>query len=518
MYKRLMIIAILLGLISVSSVFIGTTIINHQSWNDIKNDFYHSKTELMDYYINQTINDLESLLYANAVWSDLQEKIDDNDYEWMYDNASGYIVDDESFDIDYILVTNEDLSFMDQHGDDITDAIQRSNAFKEALMENVQSNEIIWINGTPMIIVSSPTKDNNYINPYGTYTLGRWLNKERLEELKTILGGDIVKKISLDHKNDYDSILTDNYSSIQLSHKISLDNSLDYFNVQVITPVFHDAFVTKKNHAIVVIMGISTLCVIIAMFFYRKMMVSIVKVIEAVKRISNGEYEARANTTGMKEVDQLADAVNKMAVDITYQLKEIDINYLSMIEIMANAIEVIDAYTSEHNNRVADISAMIGEYINFPDIEALKIAARLHDIGKISIPSEVLNKHGKLSPEEFEIIKTHPVAGFQIMDKIEYFKEIKYGVLYHHERYDGKGYPHGLVGDEIPLLAQIISIADVFDALITDRPYRKAFSIEKAVEVIIEGSGTMFNPILVEAFLKQFNQMAKNYVFSSDYY
>lgn len=506
MYKRLKIIAVLLFLVTILSTFIGSTIINHQSWMDIKDEFYHAKIQLMDYYINQAKDDMESLIFSNAVWTDLQLKIQEKDTSWIYENAAGYLVDNESLNIDYVLVTDEALSFMDENGDDIAETIMTSKTFNRALEQNLKSSEILWINDEPMLIVSSPIKNNTYGSPMGTYTLGRWLNSERLEDLKVILDNDSIRSLSLDHTNQYETLETENYSAIKFSHKIEMDNSIDYFNAELVTPVFHNAFVTKKNHAMLVVMGIALISVLFAFLYYKKMLGTITNVLDAVKRISEGEYDARANTTPMAELNQLAVAINKMAVDITGRLNEIDKNYLHMIEIMANALELNDAYTSEHNLRVADIAEMIGNHIGYEDIECLKVAARLHDIGKISIPSEILNKPGNLTEEEFEMIKTHSVAGYQIMDKIDFFKEIKYGVLYHHERYDGKGYPEGLLGDEIPLLAQIISIADVFDALITDRPYRKALPTEMAIEIMLENSGKMFNPELIDAFMIQYNK------------
>jgi HD-GYP domain-containing protein (c-di-GMP phosphodiesterase class II) len=499
-----MILALLLCTIAISSIFIGTTVINHQSWQEIIDDFYGSKVDLMDYFIDQTVEDMNSIIYSNAVWTDLQEKIDEKDYEWLYDNATGYIIDNENLEIDVILVTSEDITFIDKHGEDVHSALMSTAAFNQALQMDTMSSEIIWINQMPMIIVAAPVLDNNFNKPSGTYIVGRWLDKSQLNDLSSILGKDITSVISVNNKKYYDSVSTEKYSIIRFSHEIELDHSVDYFNVEFNSPVYRKAFVVTKNHIMAIIMSIGVICVFLTLLYYRKMSRAIINVIDAVSRISEGEYDARAGGTNMAEFNHLVEAVNKMAVEITYRIKEIDKNYLSMIEIMASAVELNDAYTSEHNLRVAHFARMIGEYINFEHIETLDVAARLHDIGKISVPTEILNKPGVLTEKEFEVIKEHPVAGYQIMDNIDFFKDVKYGVLYHHERYDGKGYPEGLKGDDIPIIAQIISVADVFDALVTDRPYRKAFSVNKALEIMVENSGTMFNPMLVSAFINQY--------------
>ncbi|MBP5184919.1 MAG: HD domain-containing protein, partial [Lachnospiraceae bacterium] len=136
------------------------------------------------------------------------------------------------------------------------------------------------------------------------------------------------------------------------------------------------------------------------------------------------------------------------------------------------------------------------------------MSAPLHDVGKINIPDTVLNKPGKLTDEEFEIMKTHTTAGKKIMERAistlsgeNYLKEARNMAAYHHERWDGKGYPEGLAGEVIPLSARIMAVADVFDALVSPRVYKPAFPVEKALQIIREGSGTQFDPKCVEVFM-----------------
>ncbi|MBP5267582.1 MAG: HD domain-containing protein, partial [Ruminococcus sp.] len=143
-------------------------------------------------------------------------------------------------------------------------------------------------------------------------------------------------------------------------------------------------------------------------------------------------------------------------------------------------------------------------------------SAPLHDVGKINIPDGVLNKTGKLTPEEYEIMKTHTTAGKNIMEHAietvegdSYLKEARNMAAYHHERWDGKGYPEGLHGEVIPLSARIMAVADVFDALTSPRVYKPAFPLDKALSIIEEGNGTQFDPKCVEAFIDSLDEVKK---------
>jgi HD-GYP domain-containing protein (c-di-GMP phosphodiesterase class II) len=174
-----------------------------------------------------------------------------------------------------------------------------------------------------------------------------------------------------------------------------------------------------------------------------------------------------------------------------------------MTEVIANAVSVNDSYTYEHNKIVGNYAKIIATEIGYEHIDDIYLAAKLHDIGKISIPSSILNKQGKLTPAEYSLIRTHPEQGYNIIKNIEYFSHISLGIKHHHEHWDGTGYPDGLRGDDIPLIAQIISIADVYDALTSDRSYRPALSHKEAVEIIVNNSGKQFNPLLIKAFINK---------------
>ncbi len=169
---------------------------------------------------------------------------------------------------------------------------------------------------------------------------------------------------------------------------------------------------------------------------------------------------------------------------------------------LADAIEKRDYYTAGHTRRVMKYSVMIGEKIGMSKEQLywLSLSAILHDIGKIGIPDAILNKQAPLNDAEKEIMRKHPVLGYEIVKKVEGLRKALDGILYHHETENGEGYPEGLKGNEIPLFAKIISVCDTFDAMTTDRPYRKALSTEIALNELEKFSGKQFDPEVVEVF------------------
>lgn len=178
------------------------------------------------------------------------------------------------------------------------------------------------------------------------------------------------------------------------------------------------------------------------------------------------------------------------------------------VKIVVNVLNIHDEYTKNHSTNVANYSRIIAKEMKFDSSEVsdIFVTGILHDIGKALIPIEILNKTGKLSDSEFNILKTHPKKGYDILSESESLNKIARYILFHHERWDGKGYPSGIGKDEIPVISQIISVADAYDAMTSDRPYRKKFTKEYAVNEIINNSGTQFSPVIVEVFKKVYDK------------
>ncbi|MBI3596767.1 MAG: response regulator [Nitrospirae bacterium] len=184
--------------------------------------------------------------------------------------------------------------------------------------------------------------------------------------------------------------------------------------------------------------------------------------------------------------------------------RELEDFYFETVNALAQAIEVKDVYTGGHGDRLVDLAISIAERLNVSDEEKiwLKYAAALHDIGKIGVKETILTKPGKLTPEEYEEMKTHPAKGAEILREVKFLAPVVPIVYHHQERYDGKGYPSGLSGHQIPIGSRIVAVLDAFDAMTTNRPYRRGLPMDVAINELRRHSGVQFDPQVVEAFLQ----------------
>lgn len=193
-----------------------------------------------------------------------------------------------------------------------------------------------------------------------------------------------------------------------------------------------------------------------------------------------------------------------VAIDNAQLFKKLRDAYMGAINALTEAINAKDHYTAGHVDRVGEYALSIAHMMNLDEdsVEVIKQAALLHDVGKIGIPEAVLNKPGKLTDEEFALMKSHSTMSATIVQPIGLSPKILQAIKHHHERVDGRGYPDGLKGDSISLEAKILCVADTYDAMVTDRPYRKGLSKNIAISELNKCSGTQFDAAVVEAFLK----------------
>jgi HD-GYP domain-containing protein (c-di-GMP phosphodiesterase class II) len=204
------------------------------------------------------------------------------------------------------------------------------------------------------------------------------------------------------------------------------------------------------------------------------------------------------------EVNRQAAALNAAAHSVARSQASLDNAYLQFVETMAQALDARDPYTAGHSLRVADYSYTLAVELGVPEMEAqtIRMAAQLHDIGKIGIPDAILQKPGRLSPDEYGLIKLHPQIGRKILEKVARFEQLLSVVELHHENHDGSGYPFGLAGQNLPIAARIVHVADSFDAMTTTRSYRPALSLRAAIQEIERNSGSQFDPQVARVFLR----------------
>jgi HD-GYP domain-containing protein (c-di-GMP phosphodiesterase class II) len=214
--------------------------------------------------------------------------------------------------------------------------------------------------------------------------------------------------------------------------------------------------------------------------------------------------EFEGNPSSILEIQELAENYNRAAISVRQAGRSLEAAYLEFIGSLANALDARDRYTSGHSRRVSDISCAIGAALELPasDLERIRIGALLHDIGKIGISDSVLQKPGRLTDEEFALVMQHPVIGRRILEGVQGFASFLPAVELHHENWDGSGYPKGESGEKTPIDARIIHVADAYDAMTTDRSYRRGMAHERAVEIIIENAGKQFDPRIVEVFTR----------------
>jgi putative nucleotidyltransferase with HDIG domain len=206
----------------------------------------------------------------------------------------------------------------------------------------------------------------------------------------------------------------------------------------------------------------------------------------------------------LPEVNRQAKALNAAARSVLKSQADLDGAYLQFVETMAQALDARDPYTAGHSVRVAEYSYTLAKAMGLSDqdAETIRVAAQLHDIGKIGIPDEVLRKTGRLTAEEYGLIKLHPQIGRKILEKVGRFEALLAVVELHHENHDGSGYPYGLAGLDVPVDARIVHVADSFDAMTSTRSYRPGLSLRAAITEIEKYAGSQFCPVAAGAFLK----------------
>jgi putative nucleotidyltransferase with HDIG domain len=270
-----------------------------------------------------------------------------------------------------------------------------------------------------------------------------------------------------------------------------------------------DAGVNELNRQALAFVAVVVFAAILLGYFFAVGISTPIRGLAASTRaISRGEFHQRTRVGGAAEISELAENFNKMAGDIEEYIERLkeaaEENrelFVGSIRMLAAAIDEKDPYTRGHSGRVAKYSSLIAQELGLSaaELDTLRISALLHDVGKIGVEDRVLKKPGALTPEEFALMKQHTIKGANIMRPVSQLKEMLPGIELHHEHMDGRGYPYGLTGPQIPLMARIIAVADTLDAMTTNRPYQSAMDLDYALDKIKNLAGAKFDTVVVNA-------------------
>lgn len=372
---------------------------------------------------------------------------------------------------------------------------------------------------------------------------GRWIYLAR-REMST--GGVVIVGIDLSTELERLTKQLKLRDKVYLHHKSAIENAIptenDHFEMEfellagntVLTATllrnietYYEVYERAQKSVLSIIFLLSLILTLLALFMIVYIIQPLRKLAQAAQELANADfaqpYQPRrylnSNHNPLRigkedEIGQLIESFDRMEKELHHAYselirnleeanKEITEAYEATLQSWANALDLRDYSTERHTSRVAGLAQEFAHYLNLPDDEiiALKRGALLHDVGKMAISDRILNKKAPLTDEELLTIKQHPLYGYVMLRPIEYLKGALDIIYCHHEKWDGSGYPKGLKGTDIPKNARIFSVIDVFDALITERPYRKAWELDVAIEYIRSRSGKDFDPAIVENFL-----------------
>ena len=268
-----------------------------------------------------------------------------------------------------------------------------------------------------------------------------------------------------------------------------------------------DVYKTQQevNRRAIFVLGLGViLSVALGMLISKRIADPINKLVDGTRHIAQGNLQYQVKIRGADEISELARSFNSMAISLYEARKKLHGYFYRVIQAMIRILEAQDPYTRGHSERVAEYTEKIALRMGFAKdkVELLKESAVLHDIGKLGIEKNILNKKDKLTDEEWEILRQHPAMGVTILKPVLLTEEMSEIIRGHHERYDGEGYPDKLSGENINLLAKIVSVADAYDAMTSPRAYRPALNKEKAIEELKKNRGNQFDARIVDIFIQ----------------
>ncbi|MCF7927308.1 MAG: HD domain-containing protein [Candidatus Izimaplasma sp.] len=502
MLKRYALIFLICVFISFVGVISGIYLINMNGISVFEKNQIEHKKDTTKLYFDGLYRQLEIILTSHAVWTDSNIALKAKDAIWLETYVSKYLIEGD-FDVDFVLIRNEDETFTQAYNID-SSQLTSTQLYDRVLNNKTFEKSLIWINENAYLISGIPFQNDDRTDKNGILIIGMKLDDEKQDNLKTILG-----ELHQDHliiSNDQSSFLE---QGIDDSLFITIDSIDDPVKIYAHFEFEFSDYLKSSilRHSLI----ISSVAIIIISLSFIKMIKKFNSELNyTVNKIqlqdpNNPDYK-KIPLSRFPELNRIIAPFNILGKKVSNNYKTVLKKNIEIVKILSRVSELNDSYTKEHGDSVSHLVKLIGKKLDVTHIDQLVLSAKLHDIGKVFIPLDILNKKGKLTKKEYDIVKEHPKHAFDILNGIKGFDLINSGIMHHHERYDGKGYPDGLSKNNIPLFARIIAVADVFDALTSDRSYRKAFSKEKAIKIIRDGKHSHFDPDIVGILLEIIKQ------------
>ncbi len=474
-------------------------------FNEFRNFYLQTQREIFEKIFNKKKADLKQKVVESAIWDELYNQINIQDDEWL--NAKFDNMDQSLYGIDSVILIDDkkNIIFSNTKNFPLNPDFLQSNFIDQALNDVIYQSGLIRKGDRLYLIAVSPVvKSTARFNPNGVLIFIQVFDYYFINEnIATFMDSD-----DLTINIAYEPVEQMNPDETIIDLK-SIDNQ---FLGQVILK-YNNLFPKGAKelffqNVLLSLIVLFVLFIFLSQLLSRKLAQRIELLHSEVETAVQRNFNYEIKVQGDDEISGLADSFNKMSQTMRDHVKQIlraneklNSTYLEIIHGLITAIELKDPYARGHSQRVMIYSELIAKKIKYPDIETIRMAALLHDIGKIGIPEHILNKPDLLTPEEYDIVKAHPDYGYKILSNIEGFNRIKNIIRFHHERVDGKGYPAGMKDIIIPLESRIIAVADTFDAITSDRAYRKGMTSKEAIAELQRVKGTQLDEKIVDYFI-----------------
>lgn len=436
---------------------------------------------------------LDALALSHGHWTDLVDKTSVQDEEWIRDNATQYLLENPAYAVDEVYLKNFDNSYVERYGvlpeKDLEQVTRQHQLYGGS---TIQTSYLVPYEGMLYLLSATDLALNDGTGSRGIYIVGHRIDEHLLKTLQEIFSSRADVRVSILRTKATRIV---NLDLISFTTLLVNDLRIEVGEIKMI-----EGFSQQMKQFFNWVIAFSIPAVLVILYLMNLLSRSVQKSINKVTDITYRDYGERISGGFSREFIILEECINRLADNLEDRDSSIRKKYAEIVSLLIKTLEEVDVYTKGHSERVSQYALDLAKAVDYEDLEAIRLGGLMHDLGKVSIDSAILNKPGKLNPEEFAAIQTHPVVGAKILEHSEVFSNVTDIVRFHHEKLDGSGYPDGLLGDEIPMGARILAIADTFDALTSERSYRSPLDVDQALEIILRDTGTHFDPYLTRVF------------------